>query len=90
MQLRNPWAEYEWGGAWGDDSPQWTDELKEAYGYEESKDDGNFFIPWNAYTKRFAETFINYDPSDLFRADWLMLDDTTKDSPGSDNKCGEM
>ena len=35
----------------------------------------------------FRYTYIHYDTSDLFRDDWLILDDET-DSPGKD-RCGK-
>jgi hypothetical protein len=26
VKLRNPWGKFEWSGAWGDKSEEWTDE----------------------------------------------------------------
>ena len=28
VKLRNPWGQFEWKGAWGDDSEDWTPEIK--------------------------------------------------------------
>ena len=28
VQLRNPWGQFEWKGAWADNSDEWTPELK--------------------------------------------------------------
>ena len=81
MEVRNPWAYYEWTGDYSDDDPRWTDELKEEYGFTEVRDDGVFFIPFDDYFTYFTETYVNHDTSGLFRDDWLILDDET-DSPG--------
>jgi len=91
IELRNPYGRGEWTGDWSDDSDLWTDALREAYGIRPSdaKDDGVFFISYEDYFTNFEATFINHDTSDLFRADWLILDDKT-DSPGSfTDYCGD-
>jgi len=49
MEIRNPWAEFEWLGDYSDYSDLWTDELKEAYGFTEVRDDGVFFMPYDDY-----------------------------------------
>jgi len=85
MEIRNPWAEFEWTGAYSDGSDLWTDELKEAYGFTEVSNDGVFFMPYDKYWTHFDSTFVNHDTSGLFRDDWLILDDQTEDSPGSTN-----
>jgi len=82
MEVRNPWAGFEWKGDYSDNSDLWTEALKEDYGFSEVRNDGVFFISYDDYFTNFTETFINHDTSDLFRADWLILDDET-DSPGS-------
>ena len=46
VKIRNPWAQTEWTGAWGDGTPEWdqvSDEEKERIGYED-KDDGGFWM----------------------------------------------
>jgi len=87
MEVRNPWAGFEWTGDYSDNSDLWTEALKEDYGFSEVRNDGVFFISYDDYFTNFTETFINHDTSDLFRADWLILDDKT-DSPGSYPQCG--
>ena len=84
MEIRNPWADFEWTGDYSDNSDLWTDELKEAYGFTEVRDDGCFFMPYDDYFTHMWWTIVNHDTSNLFRDDWLILDDNTEDSPGSD------
>ena len=40
--LRNPWGNFEWSGAWGDDSELWTDDIKKQVGY--SNEEGLFWM----------------------------------------------
>ena len=84
MEVRNPWARFEWTGKYRDDCPLWTDELKEAYGFTEVRNDGVFFMPYDDYFTHFNITHVYHDTSNLYRDDWLILDDHTEDSPGSD------
>ena len=90
MEIRNPWAGFEWTGDYSDDCPLWTDELKEAYGFTEVRDDGVFFMPFDDYFTHFETTFVNYDTSNMYRDDWLILDDHTENSPGYSYECGDM
>ena len=87
MEIRNPWAGFEWTGDYSDDCPLWTDELKEAYGFTEVRNDGVFFMPYDDYWTHFTDTYVNHDTSNMYRDDWLILDDNTY-SPGSDSACG--
>ena len=88
MEVRNPWGEFEWTGDFSDNSDLWTDDLKEAYGFTEAINDGVFFMPYDDYFRQFEATFVNHDTSNMYRDDWLILDDHT-DSPGLDSVCGE-
>ena len=47
-QLRNPWGQGEWTGAWSDNDSVWTDELRTQLGAK-VEDDGIFFIPFDDY-----------------------------------------
>ena len=85
MEIRNPWAEYEWTGDYSDDSNLWTDDLKEAYGFTEVRNEGVFFMPYDDYWTHFVVTRVNHDTSVMPRDDWLILDDHTEDSPGFDS-----
>lgn len=55
VQMRNPWGHGEWQGDWSDESPLWTDELKEQIGLE-VKDDGIFYISIEDYLSHFKST----------------------------------
>lgn len=45
VQVRNPWGEHEWNGAYSDRSSMWTNSLKQEVGYED-EEDGSFFMQW--------------------------------------------
>jgi len=45
-------GQFEWKGAWGDDSSEWTEELKKKVGFVKNDNDGLF---WMAY-----DDFIQY------------------------------
>ena len=64
VQLRNPWGDAtEWKGAWGDNSPEWTEARKNAiYAFQESqgyerdiigKGDGIFWMAYDDFLKNF-------------------------------------
>ena len=59
IKLRNPWGEGEWKGKWSDDSPCWTDEYKQYFGYKKAND-GIFWIDISDYVENFFCTFICY------------------------------
>lgn len=43
IQLRNPWAEYEWCGDYSDHSSLWTSDMKREFGLVE-QNDGHFWM----------------------------------------------
>lgn len=53
INLRNPWGSFEWNGAWGDDSDEWTPELKQQVGFT-AADDGAFWMSFEDFTVHFA------------------------------------
>jgi calpain-15 len=53
VQIRNPWGESEWSGAYSDASPLWTPALKTELGYE-AEEDGTFFMSWEDFVAWFG------------------------------------
>ena len=51
--MRNPWGNFEWRGAWSDASPLWTDEIKEAVGFECDEHDGKFWMSFDDLRRHF-------------------------------------
>ena len=54
VRLKNPWCNTEWRGALSDsDAAGWTDDLRAALAYSaaDARDDGVFWIPWEAVRK---------------------------------------
>lgn len=44
VKLRNPWGKFEWQGAWGDNSDEWTDDLRKELAVDPDADDGTFWM----------------------------------------------
>ena len=62
MQLRNPWGQCEWTGAWHDKDPRWTPELKKELG-QADREDGMFWMDINDFAKSFTTiTFCDLVP----------------------------
>ena len=57
-QIRNPWGNFEWKGAWSDNSDLWTDDIKERIGWED-KDDGTFWMGWEDVQYYFSRISVN-------------------------------
>ena len=51
INLRNPWGNGEWSGAWSDGSKKWTEDLKKQCGNYENKDDGSFWMSFEDFCK---------------------------------------
>lgn len=50
VQIRNPWGKFEWNGAFSDNSPLWTDQLKRQLNVT-TEDDGIFWMRLEDFTK---------------------------------------
>jgi len=57
VQLRNPWGQGEWRGAWSDASADWTPELKRQLKVENA-DDGIFYMKFEDMLKYFTDIQI--------------------------------
>ena len=44
IKMRNPWGRHEWKGDWGDNSPNWTPDLKRQLNHDAKESDGIFWI----------------------------------------------
>ena len=55
VQIRNPWGDStEWKGDYSDNSPLWTEELKQEFGYVKA-DDGTFWMKFSDFDKYFND-----------------------------------
>jgi hypothetical protein len=57
VQIRNPWACTEWTGAWSDNDPRWTPELRKKLNHR-AVDDGMFYMSFNDFAEVYIHTFI--------------------------------
>ena len=57
MKIRNPWGQYEWNGAWGDNDSRWTPGMQEACNFRNGND-GEFFLSIEDYKEEFGDTTI--------------------------------
>ena len=58
MKVRNPWGQFEWGGAWSDDSEEWTEEMIEAFEPNFDTKDGTFWISFEDFLKNYTSITI--------------------------------
>lgn len=58
MNVRNPWGEFEWGGAWSDNSSEWTEEMIQAFEPNFDASDGTFWISYEDFFKNFCSITI--------------------------------
>lgn len=72
LKIRNPWGKTEWTGAWSDNSPEWTDELRELLGHK-PEEDGVFWMNYQDWMKKFH--FL--DRTRLFDDKWKITQQWT-------------
>jgi hypothetical protein len=61
VQLRNPWGQGEWKGAFSDSSKDWTPELKVYFNLSDcDKEDGRFWMPLDDFEREFDYLTICY------------------------------
>jgi len=53
LEIRNPWGEFEWGGAWSDNSSEWTSEMIEVFKPSFDSKDGTFWMSYEDFFKYF-------------------------------------
>lgn len=61
IQLRNPWGKGEYTGQWSDSDPNWNyvnPAEKQRIGFKLDKDDGIFFMPFDAFWNQFRSITI--------------------------------
>ena len=60
LNIRNPWGEFEWGGAWSDNDSHWDDETKRFFNPTFDENDGAF---WMSY----EDFFLNFDSLTIWK-----------------------
>ena len=69
LNIRNPWGQFEWNGAWSDNSPEWTDEMKELFNPVFDANDGSFWMWLEDFIQKFDAVNIckieNYEETRL-------------------------
>ena len=82
INLRNPWGNFEWGGAWWDDAKQWTKAMKNAIKPNFNKKDGSFWMWFRDFLKAFNVVTIckvdNWNEA-RYRGVFIRRLDTKKD-----------
>lgn len=58
LEIRNPWGEFEWGGAWSDNSKEWTKEYISVFKPKFDSKDGTFWMSYQDYFKYFNSVNI--------------------------------
>jgi calpain-15 len=58
LNIRNPWGKFEWGGAWSDDSEEWTKEMIEVFKPSFDIKDGRFWISFEDFFKNYRKITI--------------------------------
>ena len=58
LNIRNPWGNFEWDGAWSDKSPLWTDRMKSALKPVLEENDGTFWMNYEDFLKNFQSVTV--------------------------------
>eukprot|EP00727_Mastigamoeba_balamuthi_P008056 m51a1_g3871 hypothetical protein (708) ;mRNA; f:434497-437751 len=58
VQLRNPWGDTEWNGAWSEDDTVWTEELRSALNAQVG-DDGVFWMALEDFCDHFGRVVVS-------------------------------
>lgn len=53
LNIRNPWGQFEWNGAWGDESEEWTEEMIEEFNPKFDANDGSFWMCLEDFIMKF-------------------------------------
>jgi len=71
--LRNPWGNFEWQGAWSDNSELWTPELRMEVGADEvAEDDGKFWMCFEDVVAHFFSINVSMvDPQGCINGEWF-------------------
>ena len=93
LQIRNPWGQGEWTGAWSDGWDGWTDTFKAQLKYVD-EDDGTFWMSLEDFEKCFTNIYLcdiipNWWHKLKFRGEWkgvtaggcMNFKDTWHDNP---------
>ena len=95
VKLRNPHASDCYRGAYGAESPLWTEKLKKEIPDATNADDGYIYLPKEQVKASFASIGINYNADKMHKDYYLKLGDKSKNQPknGTATKmykaCGE-
>jgi len=57
VKIQNPWGSYEWQGDWSDDSPLWTESMKEEVNFVNA-DDGAFYMSFEDFFRCYSEITV--------------------------------
>ena len=53
LNIRNPWGNFEWTGDWGENSPLWTEEMKNELNPILEETDGTFWMSFEDFIQHF-------------------------------------
>ena len=83
VQIRNPWGKGEWNGKWSDNSPLWTQELRNQL-KQVDQDDGSFWMPFEDWCREYDDIGIcKVHPNFVYNSleKTITLDNETKTFP---------